>query len=363
MTAATARSAGDFLIDVAERIGTGCTPESLRSVLLRACGGRLDERTPDGIRSSGLTPTGMPLEISVTGGRGRHAPVLRYVTETTTWEPDFTVRLDAFLAAIAELVAWLPNGNDGVVDFLHSFVTTVYPDPASIEPGRRLAMWLGIVHHPAEPDHLAGLKIYCSPTVRTDVIETLRRRWTGFEGLSPIPGNDGLFRDAGVAIEIDARARITYKVYIRASSRNVAIPMKLVRYFGDPGWEILSEFARCGVNAAELHNFNYFVCRTRRDNAIPSCTVTLTSRRSDDVAALARDLAVRHHGTTRAMDAMARAARSSRATWSYSGVGLGFSPEHGIDKLNIYGTPMWANTSESTALRPARRLARSEDAR
>ncbi|WP_227984188.1 hypothetical protein [Nocardia spumae] len=299
----------------------------------------------------------------MTGGRGQYSPALRYVTETTTWEPEFAVRREAYLAAIAELVAWLPGRNDPVTDLLHSFVTTVYPDPAAIEPGRRLAMWLGIVHHPTDPNHIAGLKVYCSPTVRSDVIETVSRRWPGFEGLSPIPENDDLFRTAGVAIEVDAHARVAHKIYLRARHRNVAVPMKLVRHFGEPGWETLSEFTRCGVDAADLHNFDYFVCRTRRDNENASCTVTLMTKRSDYLAELARQLAGRHHGTTRAVDAMAHAARSCGATWRYSGLGLGFSAERGIDKLNVYGTPTWENTSGSAELRSARPLSPSEDAR
>lgn len=341
MTAATARSAGDFLVDVAERIGTGCTPESLRSVLLLACGGRLDTHTPRGSRSSGITLSGMPFEASVTGGRGHSARLLRYITETTTWEPEFTVRLEAYLAAIARLVSWLPDGNDEVVDLLHAFVTTVYPDPAAIEWGRRPAMWLGMVHHPAEPDRLAGLKVYCSGAARADAFEAVSRRWPGFEGLCPIPVNDDLFRNAGLAIEVDAHARPTYKLYLRARSRDVAVPMKLVRYFGESAWETLSEFTRCGVDAAHLHDFSYFVCCTRHGDEDPSYTVSLATKRSDDINALVRELAVRHHGSTRAIDAMGHAARSCGAIWRSSALALGFSPEHGIDKLNVYGTPTW----------------------
>ncbi|MCC3315730.1 hypothetical protein [Nocardia africana] len=363
MTVAAATSTGDFVVDVAERIGTGCTPESLRSVLFRACGGRLEARTPDGVRSSGITSSGFPFEASVTGGLGRYSQMLRYITETTTWEPDFAVRLEAYLATITELVTWLPGGDPAAADLLHSFVTTVYPDPVAIEPGARPAMWLGIVHHRAEPDRLGGLKVYCSPRARTDVIETLGRQWSGFEGLSPIPENDDLFRYAGLAIELCAHGDPAYKIYLRARTRNVAVPMKLVRHFGDPAWQTLSEFTACGVDAADLHNFDYFVCCSRRGNETPSYTVSLITRPSDDITALARALAARHHGTTRAIDAMAHAARDRGAAWRYTALGLGFSSEHGIDKLNVYGTPMWESTSEATAVTSARPLGRSEVAR
>ncbi len=323
----------------------------------------MDTRTPDGSRSSGITLSGMPFEASVTGGRGHSARLLRYITETTTWEPEFAVRLQAYSAAIAEVFTWLPGGNDAVIDLLHSFVTTVYPDPAAIEPGRRLAMWLGIVHHPAEPEHIAGLKVYCSPTAAADTVDLVARRWPGFAGLHPTPRSDTLFRRAGLALEVDARGDVRYKVYLRADSRDVAVPMKLIRYFGDPAWEVLSEFTRCGVDAASLHNFDYFVCCSRRDHEDPTYTISLATRRSDDLTELVRELAARHHGTTLTVDALAHAARSCGADWRYSALGLGFSPEYGIDKLNVYGTPTWANTSESAVLRPARQLARSEDAR
>ncbi|PSR67271.1 hypothetical protein C8258_16795 [Nocardia sp. MDA0666] len=267
--------------------------------------------------------------------------MLRYITETTTWEPEFAVRLEAYLATITELVMWLPGGNPAMADLLHSFVSTVYPDPAAIEPGTRPAMWLGIVHNPAEPDRLGGLKVYCSPRARTDVIETVSREWTAFEGLSPVRENDELFRYAGLAVELGVDRDPAYKIYLRARTRNVAVPMKLVRHLGDPAWRTLSEFTACGVDAADLHNFDYFVCCSRRGSEIPSYTVSLITRPSDDITALARALAARHHGTTRAIDAMAHAAQERGATWRYTALGLGFSSEHGIDKLNVYGTPTW----------------------
>ncbi|MEV5651640.1 hypothetical protein AB0L57_25600 [Nocardia sp. NPDC052254] len=341
MTTAAARSAGDFLIGLAEQVGSGSTPESLRSVLERACGGRLDAAGPDGRRSSGLTLSGTPFEASLTGGRGRCAPVIRYVTETTTWEPTFTVRFEAFLAAVAELVTWLPGGNESVTEQLHSFIATLYPAPGSIEPSRRPALWLGIVHHPAQPDHLAGLKVYCNSGAIHDAIEIASRRWPDFRELSPVPLDERLLRCAGIALEVDAQGGWKHKIYLRASARDAAVPMKLIRYFGEAAWEPLAELVRCGTNAAHLHNYDYFVCCNRRDGGSPSYTVTVMAGRRDDHTGLIRELASRHHGTTHAVDAMAQAAQACGAMWRYSAVGLGFSPDYGIDKLNVYGAPSW----------------------
>ncbi|WP_148306726.1 hypothetical protein [Nocardia nova] len=351
-----ARSAGDFLTGLARELGIGCSPEAVRSVLLSACGGRLDVRGRDGARASGITSSGIPFEASVTGGRGQHSPIIRYLTETTTWEPDFTVRLRAYLATVAELVRRLPGGDDAVTDLLHSFVNTVYPDPAAIEPGRRLAMWFGIVHHPAEPDRLAGLKVYLSPAARADVVDAVRRRWPGFDGLSPVAQNDELFRWAGLAIEVDSRATVKYKIYLKARTTNVGVPMKMARHFGEAAWEALAELARCGADAADLHNDQYFVCCTRDADGHPSYTISVMTRRDTDPTDLIHELAFRHHGSTAAVDAMARAARSCRATWRYSAYGLGFSPDYGIDKLNVYGMPTWENAPEPAELRTSRPL-------
>ncbi|MEU6563133.1 hypothetical protein [Nocardia nova] len=349
-----AESAGDFLVTLSDQLGVDCVPQSLRTVLSVACGGRLDTRGPDGRRSSELSRSGIPFEVSVTGGRGRYAPAIRYVTETTTWRTAFADRLHAYLAAIAELAARLPPGNESTTDLLHAFVTALLPDPVATDPYCMPTMWLGIVHHPAEPNHPAVLKVYCAPDAQTDPIEAVGRRWPVFRELSPVPADEEHIHCAGIAMEVDAGGHVKHKIYLRAASRNVAVPMKLVRYFGEAAWEVLDELVRCGIDAASLHEFSYYICCTHREDGTRCFTVTLMLGSSCEYPELIRELASRHHGTTRAVDAMTHAAAACNASWHNSGLALGFSPGDGIDKFTVYGAPTWEDLGGPAASDPAR---------
>ncbi|WP_433602253.1 hypothetical protein ACQPXH_11270 [Nocardia sp. CA-135953] len=334
-------AAAEFLVGLAERVATGCDPTSIRAMVERASGGQLDALGPDGQRASTLTRSGIPFEASVSGGRGKFTPAVRYITETATQQTEFGARVSAQLAAIRDLVAWLPNGDETVADMLQSFVAALYPDPAKIPARYRSATWIGVVHHAAAPHHAARLKVYGGPTIVPGALERLCSAWPEFAGLASVPDDEPLINTAGAAIEVDARGNVNHKIYMRTQREDSAVPMKLVRYFGDPAWELLSEFVRCGADAAKLHRFRWFVCR-QRGVGDPVFGLSLTAGRDDDLTTLARELATRHHGTTDAVDALAHAAESSGANWRYSSIGLGFSPDHGIDKLNVYGTPTWS---------------------
>ncbi|MEU1995191.1 hypothetical protein ABZ511_12150 [Nocardia gamkensis] len=334
-------AAGEFLVDLAERLMPRHDSASIRATMERACGGQLGERAPDGRRASRLTATGIPLEVSVSGGRGEFIPAIRYVTETATQETEFGPRLAAQLAAIRDLVAWLPNGDETTAELLRSFVTTLYPEPAKIPARRRFATWIGVIHSAAAPHHAARLKIYGDPMIGPGALDRLCSEWPGFAGLTSVPDHEELLKPVGAAIEVDAHGNVNHKIYLKARYNDVAVPMKLVRYFGDAAWKVLSELVRCGVDAAELHRDDFFVC-CARGTGDPDFSLYSIAKRGSDLTGLIRELASRHHGTTHAVDALALAAESVGATWRYSGVGLGFSAEHGIDKLNVYGTPTWS---------------------
>ncbi|WP_433710596.1 hypothetical protein ACQP2U_30295 [Nocardia sp. CA-084685] len=334
-------AAGKFLIDLAERLTLRNDAAPIRAMMERACGGQLDALRPDGRRASTLTSSGVPFEVSVTGRRGKLTPALRYVTETATQETAFSSRVAAQLAAIRDLVAWLPNGDEAVAETLRSFVATLYPDPTKVPAGHRFATWIGIVHHAAAPHHAATLKIYGDLTIAPGALDRLSSAWPGFAGLACVPDHEKLIKPAGVAIEVDLHGNVTHKIYLRARNNDVGVPMKLVRYFGDPAWEVLSELVRCGVDAAELHQ-NVFEISAARSTGETTFAFYWAAKRRDDLTGLVGELAARHHGTTHGVDAMARAAESFGATWRYTGVGLGFSPDYGIDKLNVYGTPTWS---------------------
>ncbi|WP_433492122.1 hypothetical protein [Nocardia grenadensis] len=329
-------AAAKFLVDLAGRVVRDYDPTLIREIIERASGGELNERRADGQRASTLTISGLPFEASVTGGLGGFHPAIRYVTETATNTQDFSARVTGQLATIQDLVAYLPGGTETLADQLCDFVISMYPAPEHVSARHRLVTWLGIVHHASLPRRAAGLKVYGNPAGVAGGLHRWASARTGFEGLVPIPQQEKVIRPVGAAIEVDAQGKVTPKIYLRARYNDVAFPMKLVRYFGEPAWELLSELVSCGVDAARFHEHDYFVCCTPR-----TFTLYTIARRDQDLSSLVRMLASRHHGTTDAVDALVRAAESSGATFRYSGVGLGYSAGLGVDKLNVYGTPSW----------------------
>ncbi len=340
MTDAVVRSAGDFLVEVAQVVAPDCDPEVIRTVMRIACGGRLTVHAPDGRRTSGLTLSGLPFEVSLTGGRGEYTPAVRYGTELVTHDRDIAARLTALSASIGDLAAWLPVADDSVVETVEAFLTAIYPNRLRRSVHEPPWAWLGMAHHTDLSQHVAALKVYGSPNAFPGALERLCRIWSGFEALAAVSKDESFFAPCFVAVEVDAQGEVTQKVYQRARARSAAVPMKLVRHFGDPAWEVLSELVRCGANPAELNERDFIVCSARRGERT-TFTLSIASNRGEDLTDLVYELAARHHGTTDTVDAMARAAKASHAAFTFSVVGLGFSAECGIDKLNVYGTPTW----------------------
>ncbi|WP_147288885.1 hypothetical protein [Nocardia mexicana] len=334
---------------MAERLDLACDPVAIRAMVERACGGQLIALGPEGRRASTLTLSGTPFETSVVGGNGKYAPTVRFVTEAGTQATEFPARVVAQLAAIRELVSWLPNGDDGMADLLQSFVATLFPDLAKVPARVRFATWVGVVLDAALPDHAARLKVYGNPLMMPGGMRRLYERWPGFDGLMSVPEHDEHFKYAGAAIEVDGCGAISYKLYLKSRHRDPAVPMKLVRYFGDPAWEALSELVRCGVDPARLYDHDFVACCSRGTGP-PSFAISVATRGHYDLTKIVHELASRHHGTTFAVDALARAAESRGASWRYSWVGVGISGAHGVDKLNIYGTPTWPD--RQAVLRP-----------
>ncbi|WP_067574959.1 hypothetical protein [Nocardia acidivorans] len=62
------------------------------------------------------------------------------------------------------------------------------------------------------------------------------------------------------------------------SRLTTATPMKLVRLFGDPAWELQSELVRCGADAATLYQFPFLISCGRRGNT-PTFALQLGARR------------------------------------------------------------------------------------
>ncbi|MBF6351350.1 MULTISPECIES: hypothetical protein [Nocardia] len=338
MTTDTAQFAGAYLAEVATKLGLPEDHGTIRAVLDRACGGQLAAHGPDGRRASTLTASGVPFEVSVTGGGGTFSPAIRYVTEAATQETEFGKRLAFQLDAIDDLVTWLPNGDETSAKMLRSFVSTLYPDTADVTRQHRSPTWLGIVHHAADPQYVARVKVYAGLNAVPGALESLRRRVPGFAGLAAMADDENLFVPAGAALEIDAYGEINHKIYLRTARRDAAVPMRLARVFGESVWEALSEFARCGIESAELYRYRFFVCCARRSGE-SVLGLHLVAGRRDDLTPVVRQLAKRHHGTSAAVDALARTAESLGGTWRYTAAGLSAGAGSGTIKLNVYGTP------------------------
>lgn len=329
-------AAGNFLVDWAERMGWPLDPATLREVLERACTRQLAPRGPDGRPASTMTRYGIPLEISVSGGRGEVAPALRYTAEAATQETSFAARVATQRAVIRDLAARLPNGSEPTADMLASFVATLYPATQPVPARCRSAAGTGIVHHPYAPGHIARLKVYGSPAIVPGTLQRLCSTWPEFSALASVPDDEKLIKVSGAALEVDAYGDINYKIYFKARPNDSAVPMKLVRHFGEPAWELVSELVSCGLDAADLHRHTIFFCRA------PGGSALLIGRtRDNDLSGLARELAARHHGSPHGVDTMVRAVESSGAKWHYTAVALGFSAGSGIEKLTVYGAPVW----------------------
>ncbi|MFB8005991.1 hypothetical protein [Nocardia sp. NPDC056000] len=335
-----AAAAGDFLVAAADMLGLERRPESIRAILDRVCGGQLSGRAADGFPTSTLSVTGIPFEASVTGGHGRVTPALRYVVETGTRHADFELRLGAQLAAIDALAGSMPNNAVAVTTTLRSFVTALYPNPAEVSARHGFATWLGVAHHLGGADGALGLKLYGSLLTAPGALPRLCAAFPEFAESISVPARDGFVEPYFAAIEIDKHGVRTHKIYLRARYGDIATPMKVVSHFGNPAWEVLSEVVRCGADAATLHQFPIVICCGRRGD-VPIFALHLGPHRGGDLTALVHELAARHHGSTRAVDALTSAAASIGAGWRYSVVGLSCSAGDGIDKLNVYGTPIW----------------------
>lgn len=340
--AVESRVVGDYLVAAAERLGLGSDAAFVRAVAASACGARLHPLWPDGRRATTLTLSGFPLEVSVTGGRGEVVPALRYVTEMATDRTEFADRAATQLAAIPDLVARLPDGDAAVADLLRSFVATVYPDPAAVSRRHRFVTWTGVTHSAALPHHAAHLKVYANLRAIPGAVDRLCREWAGFTGLATVPEGQKSVGPVAAALEVEAGGALTHKIYLSTRFGDPAVPGELIRYLGDPIAELLAEYASCGVDADLVRQYNIVLCRAFRDG-VESVTLYLLAKRRTDATEPARALAARHHGSTAAVDALAHAAESCRAEWFYSGMGLGFSAVGGIDKLNVYGTPLWVS--------------------
>lgn len=329
---------GDFLGELVRRLVPGVDAAAVRTTFGLAAAGYTTPRTDDGRRASAITPSGVPFEASVTGGGGHLDEALRYVTETATGMPFFGPRLAAQRLALDRLVDRLAPEARGGAGELGCFVDTLFPDPAAVPTRTRFATTFGLVHRPAAPGHLAGLKVYGNAGLDEGGLDRLATRWPAFGDLAGLV--DGLpFLVPHFATAEAGSGGGAHKLYFRTGRRTNAASLAVVaRRFGASAAGLLDELAAAG--ATPEWRTSVYLCCECRPGGDPGLSVHLPAKAlgldPGAMLALVRVLAARHHGTTRGVDALAVAAEAAGGPWEASVLGLGLAPGGGIGKVNVY---------------------------
>jgi hypothetical protein len=324
------------------------------AVLARASAGYAAARRRDGRRASVITPSGVPFEASVTGGGGRLEPALRYTTETGTELPFFGPRLAAQRAALDDLVALLPPPARAVAGELHGFADRLFPDPGAVPARTNFATTVGVVHTPAVPGGPAGLKLYGNLTAEPGALGRLATADDRIAALAGVVDGLPFLAPAFATTEVDAAGRLGHKLYLRTATATGPALSVLARRCGGDAGALFAELdaARVDVTRAlDRGRWRGIACvAAPADGGDPALSIHLTAKglglAPARMAALARTLAARHHGSTAGVDALdtagaAAAGRSSRA-WGTTVVGVGLPPGGGVGKVNVYVAPSGA---------------------
>ena len=334
----TVETVAAFLDEMVRRLVPGVDAATVRTTFARAAAGYTVPRTDDGRRASAITPSGVPFEASVTGGGGRLDGALRYVTETASGMPFFGPRLASQRLALDGLVERLAPGARGEAAELGCLLDALFPDPSAVPSRTRFATWFGLVHRPGDPGDLAGLKVYGNAGLDEGGLDRLAARWPVLGELAGLV--DGLpFLVPHVATAEAGTGGGVHKLYFRTGRRTDGAALAAVaRRFGADAGDLLDDLADCG--AAVAWRSSVHLCCERRAGGDPTLSVHLPAKAMGldpaGVLTLARTLAGRHHGTTRGVDALARAAQAAGGAWEFSVVGVGLAPGGGLGKLNVY---------------------------
>jgi hypothetical protein len=341
---------GDFLDRAARRLVPGCEPAAVAAVLARASAGYVAARTRDGHRASVITPSGVPFEASVTGAGGCLEPALRYTTEAGTGLPFFGPRLAAQRAALDDLVDLLPPPARAAADQLHAFAADLFPDPGAVPARTRFATTVGVVHTPAVPGAPAGLKLYGNLTAEPGALGRLAGADAQIAALAAVVDGLPFLAPAFATREVDAAGRLGHKLYLRtATATGPALSMLARRCGGDAG-ALFAELDAGGVDVTRARDRGRWRCiacvAASADGGDPALSIHLTAKglglARAPMAALARSLATRHHGSTAgldALDAAGVAAGNSLGGWATTVVGVGLPPGGGVGKVNVYVAP------------------------
>lgn len=344
---------GGFLEALRSRLVPACDPEAVEAVFRRASAGHGSGRDRDGRRRSVLTPSGLPFEASVTGDARGPAPALRYNAETATAMPFFGPRLAAQLAAIDDLVRWLPPGADPAAAGaeLRDFVATLFPDPGRVPARTRVATWFGVVHRPENPRHLDRLKVYGSLAADEGALARVAAARPPVRDLVRATEGHAWLAPHLAAVEVDRSGATTHKLYFRAGPADRAALSDLAGRFGADASGLAGDLDEwvggtgAGTGPGHARPLSFVCCQAdpsgRRALGI-YLSAKLLGLDGAAMAGLARRLAERLHGTTAGLDALADAAAASGGAWAYSMLGVGL-PAEGAEgvapKLNAYLVP------------------------
>jgi hypothetical protein len=340
-----------------------CDREVVLAAFASAATGWGGPRGRDGRRASALTPSGVPFEASVTGGAGRSAAALRYVTEPGAGLSFFGPRLAAQRRAVADLAARLAPAVRAGGDEVRALHDLLFPEPGAVPARTRFASFVGVVHMPGHPDHLAGLKVYGNLRAADPprAVARLRRRWPGFAVLDDLT-SDLAEQTAPVTAQFAALEAgdggLRSKLYVRTRT---AGPHGLAALAGrvgaDPG--ALDDALADGGLAPDRWARPVFAClATRADGGGAVALSVHVAARSADLgpaamAGVAGRLAGRH-GDGEGVAALTRAmaAAGPGGGFAVTVVGVGLAPGGGVGKVNVYAAPTAAPDPGGTGARP-----------
>jgi hypothetical protein len=339
--------AGTFLDHAARRLVPGCDPAAVAAVLARASAGYAGAQSRDGRRTSVITPSGVPFEASVTGVGGCLEPALRYTTEAGTGLPFFGPRLAAQRTALDDLMVLLPRAARAAAAELGAFAARLFPDPGAVRARMRFATTVGVVHTPDVPGGPAGLKVYGNLTAEPGALARLAGADDRIAALAGVVDGLPFLAPAFATREVDAAGRIGHKLYLRtATATGPALSVLARRCGGDVG-ALLAELDAGGVDVTRAQDRGRWRCIAcvagPAGGSDPALSIHLTARglglAPAPMAALARTLAARHHGSTAGVDALDAAAVASGGGWGTTVVGVGLPRGGGVGKVNVYVAP------------------------
>ncbi len=341
-----------------------CDRDSVRAAFASAATGCGGPRGRDGRRASALTPSGVPFEASVTGGAGRSAVALRYVTEPGAGLPFFGPRLAAQRGAVADLAARLaPDARPGGEE-VRALPDVLFADPGAVPARTRFASFVGVVHTPEHPAHLAGLKVYGNLRAvdPSGAVARLRRRWPGFGVLDDLTCD--LAEYAGpltvqfAALEAGPGG-LRSKLYVRTRRAGPPGLAALARRVGADPAALDAALADAGL-APDRWRRPVFAClATRADGGGAVALSVHVAARSADLhpaamAAVAEQLAGRH-GDAESFAALTRAmaAAGPGGGFAVTVVGVGLAAGGGVGKVNVYAAPTAAPDPAGRGARPS----------